>query len=1734
MAAYDYLRCVPYSINEPTQELENVYNAVLELQKENKFDAHSFGSQLAVEACAVIKRLNALLRLKTEIPLKRRIELTQIFANACFNATEPSLMQRFAVICLNLWRSHTAQQELELKEAQNMLEWAKMRAFVRNLVILNENNHHHVVFAFSNKNRDNSFEDVVFAFARLFRNTFTLDKAEFDACFDEILSFIDPSGHTGVSTLAVLESLDVLTPHLDEQSTKIVPVLFGLWNLVPREVSSRYILSNLSKFVESSLRRNDECPLTFEQFKICFQGVLHALLIPLSSATGKRTNRTHSSQSLAKMMGLNAPAFAKLVVYALRPADLAVLDLLRSLMTTVESFIHPSNSGIWTALIMSMALSVVEEYVYRVNMESELGVSPELQLTNEISLQFTKIMFKPCLLGLFNPIPAVFNASSRACQHLAAISPQYVGLTLLKEFYSVLEEGSVHPQRLVAAISAFSLVCPHFCKFPELKMHLTTLAALILTNIDINEPGKCSLSLGFFKRLATVTKFEDLSTPETLALASNVLPQCIEGLAVKQYTEIDSNLAQNVCLGSSAAYPELCTSFMTRVFTLLELQPDMSENDIPASVGRVLLACSPEIFQKLLQICLNEITNPQQLCHNVFSRVCGMFVRADCSASFNILFSLLVSSIKLEIVDNQAGKGRTLASRDASLVRYISCLNMCLLAANSASIVQNKEELISVLTLLRENTGLGIVYTFANTVHHAISALVTYSVVLPDPLNNVPSMAELACSKSVSNQFSWNVPTSESRLLAMAIYKDQLEHAVKVSETQNVDLINQTLTLLRTTTGAIASLDSSDPDMQSCRKKVADLIVSLYTRANKDEESYLKALLFLCKVLMGNDGYERTAKLDLHQSAQYEHEKRVYKVPGTHKRTLPPVLLAKRAQVFHHQRLSVLTEHRSVDNTSKELIFEVLVKSCFSAYSSVRVNAFSALKTVLKTFDSEQLYLEVYKQTLLLIEQHLNAKEYTYAEGGFGLLKYGGIGKRTVAWFHELLPKFVEVSVRAATENTGNRELSAKATSLYYSIVPLAFRLPVLTPVTEMPAWTSILKVVLEFTSTPLTSLHWNEGTLKTATLFTVCEFPNLPISSTMFSTLANGMISASVHPDLKAGCLYGCLQIMHNAFRKMFVGYDFSDYKASGDVEVPNGAVKSADDELMLNDWSNLFSKLNSFPVAFKVAKDRFRPTAHIMKPNSQGWIVKPAKTWRSPTNIPQLQLSREDYSELKTCMDECNTVEVWKNLLSSWFVEPRKEEDKMLKIHAFLVRDLVIMSSLGFGNTISSLLETVEFTDLNDRNAHRVISEVVAGLLLSTPVCTDTKVVEKACTLLDSALNSLGPDNIQYWHAMIMLTCRSVDYRRFKPMIELVFKAAAPDSDSGIKLALKLQLRTEIQTAIGWRLPTLPDITVQWPKWDFDLQSIRSAAAEEASTALMASVHPLRQANTFSYAYLNKPLRLTEQTEQCVASLFTVTKPKSEFCLLVFILNSLQHVGGDPCLQFLLNFGIKLLLSCSVQRDDPELVVLVTKVFTELGSVQFTTAMLPEAMKLLDPVLTATHWHQRIRMLLFLQSFFFNHLFLMDETMRLQLGTVVKTCLYDTQIEVRELAGDTLNGIIRCSPPNEQQHYVNTFSKEFLNCLTAKPSRNAIDRHASVTGLGSLLNAFPYTSPPDPWVPKVLVTIAVKAAGDSSVVGKAGQQVLSDFKKTRQDTWHVDQKAFTQEQLEDLEGVLWKNYYA
>jgi len=237
---------------------------------------------------------------------------------------------------------------------------------------------------------------------------------------------------------------------------------------------------------------------------------------------------------------------------------------------------------------------------------------------------------------------------------------------------------------------------------------------------------------------------------------------------------------------------------------------------------------------------------------------------------------------------------------------------------------------------------------------------------------------------------------------------------------------------------------------------------------------------------------------------------------------------------------------------------------------------------------------------------------------------------------------------------------------------------------------------------------------------------------------------------------------------------------------------------------------------------------------------------------------------------------------------------------------------------------------------------------------------------------------------------------------------------------------------------------------------------------------------------------------------------------------------------------------------KEDPELMRIAYHVYRHLPNVPFREGEDTEFINGLIRIgKTASSWHQRLRALVNMQVVYFRRIFLTRKPEREALFHAVSDMLGDSQLEVRTTASSTLAGMIRCSPRRIRDPTIQVLKDRFAEELRANPmpKRNnrapgtatPIDfhkrirkRHAAVLGLGALVEAFPYATPPPDWMPEVLATLARRAAGDVGVVGKATKAILSDFKKTRQDSWNVDQKYFTAEQLEDLEGVLWKSYFA
>ncbi|WEW60774.1 Proteasome activator BLM10 [Emydomyces testavorans] len=499
--------------------------------------------------------------------------------------------------------------------------------------------------------------------------------------------------------------------------------------------------------------------------------------------------------------------------------------------------------------------------------------------------------------------------------------------------------------------------------------------------------------------------------------------------------------------------------------------------------------------------------------------------------------------------------------------------------------------------------------------------------------------------------------------------------------------------------------------------------------------------------------------------------------------------------------------------------------------------------------------------------------------------------------------------------------------------------------------------------------------------------------------------------------------------------------------------------------------------------------------------------------------------------------------------------------------------------------------FEDGSDKHQHRATAEILAALIgsvMDSSVERRTKVWEYAFPIVQKILSDgLTPENSSYWTQFLHMTFQCRDPRRAWPLIDwLASFRLDMSSNAAFKESSKINLLHQCILDVGWHFqlekPIVQDFLAHL---DHPYKGVRDAMGRTLGSIFRTRYHE-------SYSDMNN-LIVSQKEASSVGS--RSYRPTDEFSSMIHevfdrletwrhqrtagqqtpssytsgcktVLNWLDStLSSYECTQLLPFFPqlfTEQLLHMMDVKEDPELQSLAYHVFRHLPNIPHPAG---EDSEFVDTLIrigrTSLSWHQRLRVMINMQIIYFRRLFLLSRLDREKLFDCVAHMLEDLQHEVRAGASATLSGMIRCSPVTLRNEMVIKLRDRFTKSLIEHPlpkkpriyrsgfssatstgtstptpehTRLTITRHAAVLGLGALIQAFPYTSPPPPWMPDVLITLSTKAAGDPGIVGQSVKSIISEFKKTRQDTWHIDVKAFEPDQVEDLAGVLWKSYFA
>jgi proteasome activator subunit 4 len=499
------------------------------------------------------------------------------------------------------------------------------------------------------------------------------------------------------------------------------------------------------------------------------------------------------------------------------------------------------------------------------------------------------------------------------------------------------------------------------------------------------------------------------------------------------------------------------------------------------------------------------------------------------------------------------------------------------------------------------------------------------------------------------------------------------------------------------------------------------------------------------------------------------------------------------------------------------------------------------------------------------------------------------------------------------------------------------------------------------------------------------------------------------------------------------------------------------------------------------------------------------------------------------------------------------------MMLLYAFeLILDGVAVATL---EDIQGQVKRI-FEDGSDKHQHRATAEILGALMTCVAdhsMETREQVWTYAFPIVRKIFeDGLTPENSSYWTTFLHLVLQGKDPRRSWPLVDWLSSFRLDmGSNAAFKESSKIQLLQQCVLDNGWHFqlekPILEDFLCHI---DHPYKGVREAMGQTISAIYRTRYHEsYRDVNALIKAQNDdsslglRPYKPTEEFSSTLRDVFERLEAwrkqrtpgqqapsaytMGSKTVLLWLEATLSSHECTSLVEFFPDVFMEQLLHMMDAKEDPELMSLAYHVFRHLPNISHRLEEEePFIAALIRIGTTSPLWHQRLRVLINMQTIYYRRLFLISSDQQKALFDCVSTMLEDSQVEVRMGAATTLSGMIKCSPAALRSTVVQELSKKFTQMLLANPlpkrsgnstplpehTKIATRRHAAVLGLGALVNAFPYMSPPPLWLPEILTTLAVKGAADPGIVGKSAKSVLSDFKKTRQDTWHVDKKVSLQ----------------
>uniref|UniRef100_A0A3Q1IES1 Uncharacterized protein n=1 Tax=Anabas testudineus TaxID=64144 RepID=A0A3Q1IES1_ANATE len=1403
---------------------------------------------------------------------------------------------------------------------------------------------------------------------------------------------------------------------------------------------------------------------------------------------------------------------------------------LTCLFNSIASFYHPSNHGRWQSRLMRLLQRLPASVVCRVHRERHAAPSwiplvPECQRLTDADLQeFTRSLIGAALLAMFSKTGS--TDAAYALQNLALLTPELAIPPVLEKTYAAMETLT-EPHTLTATLScmigmARSLVSPNN-HYPEGRAHVLPLLMGSLPGVDTNDFSKCMITFQFIATFTTLVPLVDCSS------------------APSQHSDL-TETEKDLCF-ASAEFEDFVLQFLDRCFVLidsstLEQTRDETETDtqthleslvelgLSSTVSTILTQCSMEIYKVALQKVYNFATS------NIFETcVSGRMVADMCRATAKChpadslrLFVPHCCSIIFRITDNDLDKELLWNLQLLSEVTRVD-------GEQLLKYQGDLERILCVCVRLRCKRA----YTLAcSLLEHTLRSL---SLIYPTEYRStsggfdtdLPIRDWGRAGDVAALAVCWHVPSMEEenfvfQLLSRLLHPEleRIKDHISGDQPMSREELLQSLAIVQhCLLGAGSMLPPLDgphvSDLVSSMVNLGEIKLHIGVDYSKRKTNHIlehseddtKSLFVIIKIISDLMFFRGTHKKEFDSR---------WKSFTLVKKSMENRLHGKKQHIRALLIDRVLLQHE-VESiyvcTSACLYMCVRLCLCTCVSLQVRSRAQNVLTTALGTYSFS--YRDIIPRVLqLLSPQHATGKQLQFKGALYCLLSVHSGACPAIMRDWDCVGEVWPALVRCG--------LSPSMTLEKPSIGQL------LDDITDrIHRQHDTIGIYFAVSERYLLSLLLRE------------DHP-LPPDAVLYFTQSLIHDSISIR-KVAISAMAGILKQLKRPRQKVAV----KPSEISG-IEDPEGMCVG---DRAGNQWLQYVS--NSLPVS----QEQWDSQQYVEKTH-WGYYSWPREMMiYAASEKPTDDLLYEEMSEgEKIIFEYFSDPEFIDQLVAFLSLEDRKGKDSFNPQHFCLFKGLF----RNYGDVFLPLLwpHLVQLASDPHESSQRCVCEITAGLIRGSKLWSFNKVDrlwQLLCPLIRTALTNITVETYTDWGTCIATACEGRDPRKLHWLFELLMESPLSGEGGSFRDASLLYVLQGGLVQQQWRVSELLHRLLAYlePKLTQVYKNVRerigsvltyifmidvalphtqptsSPHVAEFVTRVLERLRPLTSKPEIHNHVHEENTQETDECTQAVKLLKTVLK---------WLMASAGRTFTTPVQQQLQLLPLLFKIApVEIDESYDEMKQDARTCLSLMSQGLLYPEHIPLILAALEEMAGSRLWHARFSVLTYLQIMVFYNLFTLLSVPAevLRLRKLVMQLLLDEQLEVRDMAGTTLSGLLQCQffpLDSSLQTWLQTLSQTRLPKARGELASTGnhsntylVRRHAGVLGLSACILSSPYDVPD--WMPQILMDLS-DHLNDPQPIEMTVKKTLSEFRRTHHDNWQEHRQCFTDDQLLVLTDLL------